>query len=147
MAREPKVHIPNMTEHLRKTQDLARDRVNQRAHEELHGIRTIVYTSKATLAAEQGTPGRFSFGGSVVRVACKLKGAPSGDDFEVDLLIDGVSVFDGTNLKVLDGETVSQFKIIERPNFNEDSTFVVEVKEVGGATGPFVMTIDYISDL
>ncbi len=117
---------------------------DRRGHEHDHNYKTIVYTSAATLVTTAGVPFQPSFGGTIVRVGAKLKGAPAGADFKVDVLIDTFSIFASTLLVVKDGTTRSQFKLVERPDFNEDSVFTIKVDTIASATGPFTLTIDYL---
>jgi hypothetical protein len=144
-GKQPLKPYANVKEFLKlSSQDYA---TNIKAHDRLHGPRVIIYQSKGTLDTVAGTIARFPQGGQVTRVSCKLAGAPSGGAFKVDLLIDTVSVFQsGTYLQVADGETISKYKIIERPFFNENSNFRVQVNTIQGATGPMVLTIEYLPE-
>lgn len=143
-----KVYIPTMATYMRKRAQLSQDDVlNPKAHEILHGPATLVYTSKVALDTVAGSKLKLPRGGQVTAVACKLQGAPSGSKFQVDLLIDDISVFDaGTYLEVAVGETASRFKILTRPYFNDESVFKVKINAVNAATGPMVLTIEYMAD-
>lgn len=137
--------VPTMKEYMKDRMVLGLSPTwDRRGHDHDHNYKTMVYTSKSSIDTLTGVPFKPSFGGSIVRVGCKVSAAPSGADFKVDVLVDTYSIFDSTLLIIKDGTTNSQFKIVERPDFNEDSVFTIKVDTVANATGPFTLTIDYI---
>ena len=146
--RSTKLPIPTMKSYMSKQMKQAQDDIfNQRAHDHVHGPTTLIYQTESTLTTDVGPALRLPRGGQVTAVSCKLAGAPSGSAFQVNLLIDGITVFPtGEYLEVATGETVSKFKIIQRPFFNEDSVFTVDIQTISSATGPMVMTIEYLPE-
>jgi hypothetical protein len=144
MTRSPKVRIDSMPRVMTRFLDTGREPVNERAHEEIHSPKIIVYTSESTLTTDTGPPLRMPRGGEITSVRVKLTGAPSGADFKVDLLTTGLTVFGGGFCTVLDGETVSKFRMVDKRGFTEDTVFTVKVNTIASATGPFTMTIEYV---
>ena len=120
--------------------------VNKQAHDRLHGPRQIVYTSPVALSTTAGTKLRMPRGGQITNIMATVTGAPTST-LQIDLLMDGVSVFDDGYLQILSGETESEpFRIVSRPYFNEDTILKVKLNAVAAATGPLVVVIEYVTD-
>jgi hypothetical protein len=117
-------------------------KISAAAHDNLHGPPPIIWTSKATLAVEDGTPIYFPRGGSITLIQANVTGAPSGGALTFDLELDGTSVFDSV-MSIADGETRSRYKLVNRPDFNEDTKWQFAITAVSGATGPLVVTVEY----
>lgn len=144
MARQPRVKVPTMRGYMQQRADRNRTPVNRQMHEQLHGPVTLVYTTTKTLNTTAGPRLRLPSAGYITRVSGKVQAAPTST-MEIDILVDGITVFDsGDYVKIRSGETVTVPKIINRPNFNEDSYFQVQVVTIAAATGPLVLTIEYI---
>jgi hypothetical protein len=116
--------------------------VNENAHFAQHAPSTIVYTSKATLDTNAGTKLRLPRGGQITRVAAKVQ-TTGATDLTFNIYIDTISVTD-SDVRILAGETVARFIIVKRPNFNQDSVFQVQLSATGGATGPLVVSVEYL---
>jgi hypothetical protein len=146
--RSTQLPIPTMKAYMDNAMKQGQDDMfNRRAHDQMHGPTTLIYQTATALTTDVGPPLRLPRGGVVTRISCKLAGAPSGSAFQVNVLIDGITVFpSGEYLEVAVGDTVSKFKIVERPNFNEDSVFTVDIQTISSATGPMVMTIEYLPE-
>ncbi len=117
--------------------------LNQKGHEQLHAPKTIVYTSTATLSTTAGSKLRLPRGGSITRIAAVVQGTPSGAALDFDLYIDGFVVTDSP-VQIAVGDTISKPRIITRPDFDENSTMYLKINTVSSATGPLVVTIEYI---
>ena len=145
--RDPAVHVPNMKELFTRRKNLSRVGVNQQAHDNLHGPVTLIYQTANTLDTSTGPGLRLPRGGQITRIAGRVAGAPSGGNLKVGIFIDGVSVFDsGEFLVFQSGEKVARFKIVRRPYFNEDSVFTVDIDTINSATGPMILTIEYLPE-
>jgi hypothetical protein len=142
----PRVHIPNMKELLERRADLSRRGVNQQAHERLHGPATIVYNTSSTLDTTAGPGLRMPRGGQITRISGRVSGAPTSK-MEIGIYIDGVNVLGTAEyLTIQTSEKVAKYKIVRRPYFNEDSVFTVQIQTVAAATGPLVLTIEYLPE-
>lgn len=119
--------------------------VNQQAHDHLHGPATLVYNSPTTLTTDVGPGLRMPRGGQITRISGRVAGAPSGGKLEAIINIDGVNAL-GTNeyLTWQDGEKIARYKIVRRPYFNEESVFTIDIQTINGATGPMIITIEYL---
>ena len=147
MAREPRLRVPSMKDYMMARADRERRPVNRQALDQLHGPATIIYQTNTTLDTDTGPGLRMPRGGQVRRIAGRVAGAPSGGNLKVSIFIDGVSVFDsGEFLLFQSGEKVARFKIIRRPYFNEDSVFTVDIDTISSATGPMILTIEYLPE-
>lgn len=143
---EPRVHIPNMKELFARRENLSRQGVNQQAHAQLHGPATIVYNSAATLDTVAGPGLRMPRGGQITRISGRVTGAPTSK-MEIGIYIDGVNVLGTAEyLTIQTSEKVAKYKIVRRPYFNEDSVFTVQIQTVAAATGPLVLTIEYLPE-
>ena len=148
LPRQRPLPVPTMKEYMRSRQRQAVSAMfDVRAHERTHGPTTLVYQTATTLDTNAGPKLRLPRGGQITKVSCKLQGAPVTNPFKVDLKVDNTTVFEsGTYLQVQAGETVSRGKIVERPYFSDESTFVVQINTISSATGPMVMTIEYLPE-
>ena len=117
--------------------------VSESAHDKLHGPPPIIWTSKATLAVEDGTPIYFPRGGIITRVRANVAAAPSGGSLTFTLELDGTAVTE-SDFSIASGETQSRYKIVTRPNFSEDTKWQFSITAVNGATGPLVVTVEYV---
>lgn len=118
-------------------------KVSESAHDRLHGPLTIVWTSKATLAVEQSTPLKMPRGGQIVGIVAKVAGAPSGGALTLQLLLDGTAVTE-SDISIASGDTVSRERIVTNPYFQDDTVWKFSITAVNGATGPVVVTVEYL---
>ncbi len=117
--------------------------VNEKAHDALHAPSMLIYTSPATLSVTAGSKIRLPRGGVVTRIAAVVQTGPSGSALDFDLYIDGVVVTDSP-VSIAAGATISSFRIVTRPDFDENSTFYIKINNVNSAVGPLVVTIEYL---
>jgi hypothetical protein len=113
-------------------------------HERKHAPRIIVYTSVKTLNTTAGTKLRLPRGGMVTSVIAVVQTAPTST-FELDYLIDSTSVLNGY-IQIDSGETISKYKPIIRPAFDANSVHQFQIVTVAAATGPLVVTIEYVEE-
>jgi len=145
MAR--KIYFPSMKEYMRlRREETANPRgVNHQAHDQLHGPKHIVWTSKATLAVESSTPLYYPRGGSIVNISAGLTTAGTTTT-SLDLKLDGQTVTDAT-IDFASGDVQAKHRIIARPNFDETTKFQFAITAVGtGAGGPLTVVIEYLPE-
>lgn len=146
MARTPRIKVPTMRDYMRQRAHRLRRPVNRQSHDQLHGPATIVYQTASTLTTDEGPGLRMPRGGQITRISGRVAGAPSSK-MEIIINVDGVNVL-GTSeyLTIQSGEKVARYKIVRRPYFNEDSVFTVDIQTIASATGPLVLTIEYLPE-
>jgi len=144
MARPPRVSVDNMKSVMRRRADRARQPVNRPAHRRLHAPATIIYQTATTLDTNTGPGLRMPRAGRITRISGRVAGAPSST-MKINVLIDDFGVFQsGTFLQIQSGSKISEFKVIERPVFTRDSVITVDIDTIASATGPLVLTIEYV---
>lgn len=134
-SRFSRLDIPNMHD------AIVGVRFNKAQHRRHHGPSMLMYTSVPTLVA--ATAGSFLY----VPFACKVltvKGtvqvAPSGGDFDFDVLEDGQTVFHTSPVpKVLSGEVEGQEARPDRRSFQRGTKLYVKTGTLHGAGGPLVV--------
>lgn len=132
----------NLSSHLKKYEKELP--MNVDVFEELTNPETLIYTSPADLPLTASVPFYPLRGGLITAVRANVKTAPSGDDAEVDILIDGISVFDGAYVTIPDGSRFGKSKYPkDAVDFQADSKLQVQIIEDGGAEGPMVVAIEY----
>lgn len=121
---------------------------NDRAHvRDRHGqhIHHLLYTSKATLDLVTGTPFYPTTGGRIVGFRLSVKTAPVTTALQVNVLLDGTTIFDGDFVEVAAGST---FGYRKAPNdkiyFYPDKKLEVDVQTISSAGGPLVLDIEFI---
>lgn len=121
--------------------------VNPIAHEQHHNPMVLVYTSKETLDTTAGTPIYPTRGGTIVGARVSVAGAPSGADFDADILLDGSTIFDSnTKPTIANGETYGYMRIPDEIYLYPDSKIQWQITNVSSATGPFVGIIEILPE-
>lgn len=112
-------------------------------------MRRFTWTSSSSLTASTGTEkvvpreGGGQFG--LISANVDVGNEPSGGNLELDILVDGASVFSEGYLTILDGESQSVPKVVDgRIYFSPGSILSVQIVTVSGATGPIVVQFDYL---
>jgi hypothetical protein len=113
----------------------------------------FTYTSKATLDLVAGVPTYPIREGQITAVQFSVAAAPSSAACILDLLIDGASVFDGASKpQIPTGSIISERLPVDTDRFTSGSTFAagskiqVQFTQLGGATGPAVVHIEYVTE-
>lgn len=112
-------------------------------------IQTLRWTSKASISVEEGSQIRVprGYGGQIGRVTANVTAGnePSGGSLEIDMLIEGSSVFESGYLTVRDGQAVSDTKLVDgRIYFSEDNLVSFEFITISSAAGPVVIQIEFL---
>jgi len=145
MPKKPRIRVPSMADVIARQSSVNLGGIDQKAHDLVHGPVIITYQTANTLDTTAGPGLRLPRGGEITRVAGRVAGAPSGD-MSIDVLAGGASIFGGTYLKIPSGEKITKEKIVTRPEFNEDTVFTVQINTINSATGPLIVTFEYLPE-
>jgi len=104
----------------------------------------LIYTSAATLSTDTGSPFYPTFGGRVIGFRANVKTAPTST-FQVNVLLDGNTMFNGDYIEIASGSTYGYKK---PPNdkiyLYPDKKLEVDIQTVAAAVGPLVLDIELI---
>jgi hypothetical protein len=90
--------------------------------------------------------------GQIVAVQFSVAAAPSSAACILDLLIDGASVFDKAKPQIPTDSIISERLPVDTDRFTSGSTFAagsklqVQFTQLGGATGPAVVHIEFVTE-
>jgi hypothetical protein len=120
---------------------------NRLAHEQAHAPRLLIYTSKATIPTTAGSRWYPIRAGKLLRAMANVQVAPTST-LTWKLLKNGTDVFttdptisnESGAYPIFDDPT----EWIDNPIFVVGDYFQFQVSTVGGATGPFVGTLEYM---
>ena len=119
--------------------------LNQLGHDQVHAPMIFIYNTSSTLDTTAGPGLRLPRGGEITRISGRVAGAPSGD-MSIDVLANAVSIFGGGYLKIPSGTKITKEKIVDRPMFSEDTVFTVQINTINSATGPLVLTFEFLPE-
>jgi len=117
--------------------------VNEKAHFEQHTPHVMVWNSKRILTTSLGTPWYHPTGGQITSIYANITGVGSTAT-TLDFYIDGVAVTD-SSISITAGDLISKPRIIKRADFQPTSKLQVQLSATGSATGPLVLTIEYVT--
>ena len=121
---------------------------NQGRHREMHRPKVLHWTSTTTLEDDYTGSRIYVLAGKLLlRARISVQGAPSGDNLDGDILIDGQSAFSSIDSKLLvaDGATIGRrAHLMGGRAVPEDSYVQCKITVAGGATGPAVFEIEYL---
>jgi hypothetical protein len=124
---------------------LADPTVSRAAHRRRHTYASLVYSSKATLDTNAGTPFYPMQAGRLVGVRLQCATAPSGADLTCDILFDGSSIYHTSSKPTIpDGALfgyVSHHQ--DRISFQADTKIQVQITTISSAGGPLVVELLY----
>lgn len=143
--RNRNIYIPNMKEVIKAQRTINMGDVNAQRHDQLHGPMIFIYNTSSTLDTTAGPGLRLPRGGELTRISGRVTGAPTGD-MSIDVLAGGTTIFGGTYLKIPSGEKITKEKIVDRPMFSEDTVFTVQINTINSATGPLVLTFEFLPE-
>jgi hypothetical protein len=143
--RNKAIYIPTMKDVLRMHHTVDSPPMNSGAHDRLHAPMIFIYNTSSTLDTTAGPGLRLPRGGELTRIAGRVTGAPTGD-MSIDVLAGGTTIFGGGYLKIPSGEKITKEKIVERPMFSEDTVFTVQINTINSATGPLVLTFEFLPE-
>lgn len=120
--------------------------VSRRAHVRRHGYASLVYTSGKTLTTQPSTPLWPQQGGRLAAVRLQVANAPASGDLIVDVLFDGVSIYDSdaSRPRIQTGNLVGYANTNHmRRGWARDTKIQIQVVQQGAATGPLVVELLY----
>lgn len=113
------------------------DLVSRLAHRRRHTYSSLLYSSKATLSTNAGSPFFPLQAGRLVGVRLQVNGAPTGD-LTCDVLFDGVTIYHTSTKPTVPSGQLFGFMSHhqDRISFQPDTKIQVQITTVNGAAGP-----------
>jgi len=117
---------------------------NRRVHASRHRPAAWVYSSKATLDTNAGTPFYPTRGARITGVRLQVAGAPSST-LTCDVLLNGVSIFPSSDKPTIASSALyGAIAMGDIVNVTPDDKLQVQLTATGSGTGPLVATIEYV---